>query len=521
MCGFVILAGELCVLPAFASVTDLLRRHSTRGNDHLLGFVGNAVLLYSTPGHRPAHALWLRPDSVWTPDRIAALLADTTFLPRISLPAPKPTILGVWNTVQRSTEIALRRWEGKSWGPPEPLGSVNSPAWEGHPAVSPDGQWLVFASDRPGGWGGLDLYASRRSPDGEWEAPENLGPQLNTAADEAMPWFLPDGRLLFASRGYTLDVRWKLVSARLTLPGAWERDAILPPPFASDDNDISPIIWHDTLLLASDRRGGRGGYDLYAFQLCGPVIILLQLKPLPAEPPRGSLTVLSKGDTLLRTSAAAEHRLVVKGFQPLTVQYAAPCRSTFEHNFYAPCDFSHSVLYQLMLPLPGPPPIVQFTFQAPHTQGHTLPTAEHTWAQTLKTSYYLRSTPPLDESPPGWDTPEVRATERFLDSLAEYLYHRMSQPGCFPSDGLSVEVIGSAVPTTSVPYTGPPITVLNTAILPGTTLTAQTVALLRAYTAAIELQRRLPPSLPLNWRIAGEPQPDGSTILVRIRTSLD
>ncbi|MEM8908743.1 MAG: tetratricopeptide repeat protein, partial [Bacteroidota bacterium] len=56
-----------------------------------------------------------------------------------------------------------------------------------HPALSPDGQWLFFVSDKPSGNGGTDLYVSKRKKDGSWSRPQNLGPNINTSNNEGFP----------------------------------------------------------------------------------------------------------------------------------------------------------------------------------------------------------------------------------------------------------------------------------------------------------------------------------------------
>lgn len=70
-----------------------------------------------------------------------------------------------------------------------------------HPAVSPDGQWLYFTSDMPGGMGGLDIWRIRITPNG-FGGVENLGEPINTAGDEAFPTFRPNGDLYFSSNGH-------------------------------------------------------------------------------------------------------------------------------------------------------------------------------------------------------------------------------------------------------------------------------------------------------------------------------
>lgn len=98
---------------------------------------------------------------------------------------------------------------GTGFAPRQPLEEINTDLpynpgaptadWEFNPEISPDGRTLVFTSLRPGGYGSGDLYVSyyRR---GEWSAPENLGPAVNTSDDEFHPTLSRDGRTLFFAR---------------------------------------------------------------------------------------------------------------------------------------------------------------------------------------------------------------------------------------------------------------------------------------------------------------------------------
>jgi hypothetical protein len=88
---------------------------------------------------------------------------------------------------------------GSEWSAPVNLGStINTSFNEQGPNLSKDGLSLYFGSDRPGGLGSFDLWVARRAcSDCPWEAPENLGPVVNTAASETGPGQSIDGHLLF------------------------------------------------------------------------------------------------------------------------------------------------------------------------------------------------------------------------------------------------------------------------------------------------------------------------------------
>ncbi len=94
-------------------------------------------------------------------------------------------------------DIFVSQWAGR-WRTPVNLEEINSPFWDGHASVTPDGRTLYFASARPGGLGGVDIWVSHF--DGErWSEPENLGPPINTPGDEYCPFIAADGATLYFS----------------------------------------------------------------------------------------------------------------------------------------------------------------------------------------------------------------------------------------------------------------------------------------------------------------------------------
>lgn len=99
------------------------------------------------------------------------------------------TLVFVAGLPQQGADLYLstRVRPNDEWGDPQPLASLNTDADELGPAFSSDGKFLFFSSDREGGQGGYDLWVSRNE-DGEWSAPVNLGPGINTALDEIDPF---------------------------------------------------------------------------------------------------------------------------------------------------------------------------------------------------------------------------------------------------------------------------------------------------------------------------------------------
>jgi len=100
-------------------------------------------------------------------------------------------------------DIYLSNWESTKYNPIKKLGiNVNSEELETSASFSDDGNTLFFASRRPGGYGGLDLYMSRKLPNGSWGKSQNLGPTVNTAGDEDFPFLAQDDKLFFSSNGH-------------------------------------------------------------------------------------------------------------------------------------------------------------------------------------------------------------------------------------------------------------------------------------------------------------------------------
>lgn len=134
-----------------------------------------------------------------------------------------------------------------------------------HPAISPDGQWLYFVSDMPGGKGGLDLWRVRITP-GDYGGVENLGAPVNTEGDEMFPTFRPNGDLYFSSNGHPglggLDVFIAKVGHdgryHLSHPG-------YPLNSQGDDFGLTFEGAHNRGFFSSNRNDGRGWDHIYSF----------------------------------------------------------------------------------------------------------------------------------------------------------------------------------------------------------------------------------------------------------------
>ena len=134
-----------------------------------------------------------------------------------------------------------------------------------HPALSPDGNILYFASDMPGTLGGLDIFYSEKLGSG-WSKPKNCGPAINTKYDEVFPTVRKDGKLFFSSRGHITIGGLDIFSASGSKDN-WTEPENLKAPINSSKDDFGIYYFDDNLtgFLSSNRSGGKGSDDIYQF----------------------------------------------------------------------------------------------------------------------------------------------------------------------------------------------------------------------------------------------------------------
>ncbi len=156
------------------------------------------------------------------------------------------------------------------WSKPRNLGSaVNSGTWEGQPTFSIDGRTLYFVSNRKGGHGGMDIWKTTFDG-GQWTAPENLGPEINTEFDEMSPFIhFDDHTLYFSSNRPEGMGGMDLFVAKRDDNGRWTQPTNLGYPINTEGDDNNLIVSADgrTAIFASQRDGGQGKMDLYSFEL--------------------------------------------------------------------------------------------------------------------------------------------------------------------------------------------------------------------------------------------------------------
>lgn len=189
----------------------------------------------------------------------------------------------------------------------------------GHPSVNPNRTKLFFASDRPGGYGGTDIYYCDIHPRGGVGKPINAGPVVNTEGNEMFPFVNNEGKLFFSSDGHAgfgqLDV-----FATITNQEDEVVDVInLGKPINSEKDDFSFYSNEDGTAgyVSSNRNGGKGGDDIYKFDFTPSLYLEGHVYDAVNNQPLDSVTIqLTKnsGDTFIKevvTDSQGYYRMFV------------------------------------------------------------------------------------------------------------------------------------------------------------------------------------------------------------------
>lgn len=192
---------------------------------------------------------------------------------------------------KHNLELKIYRKNGTDWSE-EDFAYNNVEEYSlGHAALSTGGSVLYYASDMPGGQGGVDIWYSELQNDGSWGAPKNAGSTINSAGDEMFPSVFGD-TLYFSSDGRVgmggLDI-YKSIGNRSTF--STPENLRYPLNSASDDFAYVVAANSDDIIygyLSSNRTGGRGGDDIYSFSYSKPKFIIV-LEGLTRDKDTGEL----------------------------------------------------------------------------------------------------------------------------------------------------------------------------------------------------------------------------------------
>lgn len=167
--------------------------------------------------------------------------------------------------------IYYAEYNGRDWAELKEFGSdVNSIYMESHACLSADGNLLFFSSERPGGYGGKDIYRCIKLPNGKWSKALNMGPRINTEFDEDGGFIHPDGQTFFyASNGPGSMGGYDILYATLNEDNKFGNPVNMGYPINTTDDDIFFVVSPDGKrgYFASFKTDGFGEKDLYEIEL--------------------------------------------------------------------------------------------------------------------------------------------------------------------------------------------------------------------------------------------------------------
>ena len=235
--------------------------------------------------------------------------------------------------------------------------NINSPYHECSVSLAPDGNTLYFSSDRPGGYGGYDIYKSIKEENGEWGKAENLGAVINSKYDELYPFIHPSlTKLYFSSTGHQTMGGFDIFEANLE-QGKWESVKNIGYPINTtfDDMNYSMTAEGSSAYLSSTRNDRTQHFDIYKVYLKESIpLTLVKGRILGGNPPKpigATIQVLDKqtneplkyiynpnpktGQYLLIFPPGKNYDMIVKakGYKPYIINIYIPNQTYFYENF--------------------------------------------------------------------------------------------------------------------------------------------------------------------------------------------
>lgn len=276
-----------------------------------------------------------------------------------------------WNvkTNEKNAQVYVSTKNGSKWSDPVLVtGDINAAGYSSQqPSVSPDGKYLFYASNKPGGNGGFDIWMAPIE-NGSLGASVNLGTTVNTSDDEQAPYYYAQGKsLIFSSNGRIGMGGFDFFQAKGT-PGAWQNPENLGYPVNSIKDDMYLVSTGeksitDNIYLSSDRSSACC-LELFSLNKVRPKrTIFGTIVDCEDNRPLGNVTVkfMDGKGTILSTSvtgADGKYQLVLDEYQPVTAVVSADGYESKELKFNAPADdFDETMTNPALCLNKIPPPV--------------------------------------------------------------------------------------------------------------------------------------------------------------------
>jgi hypothetical protein len=244
-----------------SSLIFTTRRNTGTGGERLQDgqYYEDIVISY-----KDANGVWSAPKSVSQNINTAGHDAS------INLTADGQTLIA-FRDDSGDGNVYFSTWDGKDWSPLQSFGSdINSKYWESHACLSADNNTLYFVSDRPGGYGGRDIYRCVKLPNGAWSKALNVGPTVNTKYDEDGPYIHPDGvTLIFASSGHKSMGGFDIFFTTIEEDKKFAEPVNMGYPINTTDDDVFFVTSPDGKrgYFSSATDGGKGAKDIYMMSI--------------------------------------------------------------------------------------------------------------------------------------------------------------------------------------------------------------------------------------------------------------
>jgi outer membrane protein OmpA-like peptidoglycan-associated protein len=208
-------------------------------------------------------------------------------------------------------DLYVTDFNGSRWTEPVALEEINTAHWESSACFSADGKYLYFTSDKPGGYGGSDIYRAEMEENGKFGNIKNLGPVINTEYDEDAPQIHSDGKtLFFSSKGHKGLGGYDIYSSLFhEETGSWETPRNIGYPINTPDDDIyfSLLSNGATGYFSSYRPDSFGEKDIYKITRPGAVATKFLMKMKLIDPFTGK--DISARITITNTETGEEQLL--------------------------------------------------------------------------------------------------------------------------------------------------------------------------------------------------------------------